>query len=152
MASSSLAKQARTFVDFFVPGVPVQEGNISFGKGHSYHREGDRLQAWRNAIAEAALIASRRPVVSGATFVLWAGPVELDLYFTYKVRTKRDRGQPKITRPDLSKLTRAVEDALTGILWQDDAQIAQLDVFKGYVEEDEEPGLSVNAALLEWHR
>src|SRR3990167_4594884 len=118
----------RTFIDFFVPGVPVQEGNIAFGNGHSYHREGDRLKTWRESIAVLALEATRRPMLPHVMdWAIWTGPVELHLSFTYKVRTKRDYDQPKVTRPDLSKLVRAVEDALTGVLWVDDDQITVIE-------------------------
>ncbi len=37
-----------------------------------------------------------------------------------------------IVRPDCSKLLRAAEDALTGLVYRDDAQIVDLDVHKRY--------------------
>jgi Holliday junction resolvase RusA-like endonuclease len=37
--------------------------------------------------------------------------------------------------PDLDKLARAILDALTGIVWRDDAQVVRLDVEKIYHEE-----------------
>lgn len=122
-----------------VPGVPVQEGNISFGKGHSYHREGKRLDAWRDAVAIYAKAARQGDP--------WQGAIDLMLTFAYKQRTKRDYGQPKLTRPDLSKLVRAVEDALTGIVYVDDNQVVQLIANKRYVDVGEEPGLTLRAYL-----
>jgi Holliday junction resolvase RusA-like endonuclease len=38
------------------------------------------------------------------------------------------------TRPDALKLARAVEDALTGVLWADDAQITEEQLYKRYGE------------------
>lgn len=35
-------------------------------------------------------------------------------------------------RPDLTKMLRALEDALTGVVWRDDAQVVHLDVVKAY--------------------
>lgn len=35
-------------------------------------------------------------------------------------------------KPDATKLTRCLEDALTGVVWADDAQIAKQEVFKVY--------------------
>lgn len=133
---------------FSVAGLPVQEGNISFGKnGQAYHREGDRLQQWRTDIGWAAkqdhltrITPEKRP---------WAGPVEVCLYFTYKASRKAQRGTYKDTRPDIDKLTRAALDALTGVLFKDDAQVARLEVWKTYVDEDELAGLTVNARALE---
>ncbi len=37
-----------------------------------------------------------------------------------------------VTKPDATKLWRCVEDALTGIVWRDDAQIVQQQVSKSY--------------------
>jgi Holliday junction resolvase RusA-like endonuclease len=39
-----------------------------------------------------------------------------------------------LTRPDLDKLTRGVLDALTGVLWQDDAQVVELVAAKLYAD------------------
>jgi crossover junction endodeoxyribonuclease RusA len=37
-------------------------------------------------------------------------------------------------RPDLDKLTRAVGDALTGVLWRDDSQVVSIEASKWYAE------------------
>jgi Holliday junction resolvase RusA-like endonuclease len=48
------------------------------------------------------------------------------------------------------KLARAVEDALTGVLWRDDAQIAIEQLSKHYAERDEPERVRVRVeALLE---
>ena len=39
-----------------------------------------------------------------------------------------------VTRPDVGKLARAVEDALTGIVWEDDAQIVDQTATKSYID------------------
>lgn len=46
-----------------------------------------------------------------------------------------------VTRPDVLKLTRAVEDALTGIIWVDDSQIVRESLSKNY--SDRGPGVWV---------
>lgn len=69
------------------------------------------------------------------------GPLEVSLYFTMpRPRghfTKRGDLRPSAplyptTRPDRSKLCRAVEDAATGLLWRDDSQIICGSTTKGY--------------------
>jgi Holliday junction resolvase RusA-like endonuclease len=45
------------------------------------------------------------------------------------------------TKPDATKLLRGVEDALTGIIWRDDAQIVTQFVTKRY---GDTPGVQVN--------
>jgi Holliday junction resolvase RusA-like endonuclease len=54
-------------------------------------------------------------------------------------------GAPRypITKPDATKMLRAVEDAMTGIAWLDDAQIVRQVVTKRYAESDEKPGAKV---------
>jgi len=42
----------------------------------------------------------------------------------------------KSTKPDLSKLVRCVEDALTGVLWRDDAQVVVIHAGKRYATSD----------------
>ncbi len=57
-------------------------------------------------------------------------------------------GAPKLPtpRPDALKLARAVEDALTGILYADDAAVCELAVAKTY---GREPGVRIQAWRLE---
>jgi len=80
---------------------------------------------WKNAVASAA-----RDAYQGA---LLDGPLRLSLCF-YRPRPKghfgakgmnaKGRGSIAPTmKPDCTKLIRGVEDALTGIIWRDDAQI-----------------------------
>lgn len=138
----------KSFVDFTVQGTIVQEGNIAFSRqGRGYHREGERLKGWREQIVFAA-----RQEYKG---IPWTGPVEVSLYFTYKPPRKAVSEQPKYTRPDADKLARAALDALTGILWNDDAQVTHLEVYKAYGQwapagdgGSEETNLTVNAMRL----
>jgi len=69
-----------------------------------------------------------------------AGPVALEMTFTLvrppSVSPKR-RPQPTV-KPDVSKLFRCAEDAMTGIVWHDDAQVTEATVRKIY---GETPGL-----------
>ena len=81
-----------------------------------------------------------------ADFELVRGPVELTLTF-YRVRPKghygsgRNAGVVKdsapeypTTRPDALKLARAVEDALTNVLYADDSQIVDEHLHKRFGE------------------
>jgi len=55
-------------------------------------------------------------------------------------RLRKDASSFVIRRPDLDKLCRAVLDALTGVVWVDDALIAQLAAVKCY---DDAPGVLI---------
>ena len=106
-----------------------------------------RLKAWRKAITEAAREA-------------WAGrppldqPIELGARFLFerpKSHLKKAGGLRKgapMTKqdpPDLSKLVRALEDALTDAgVWSDDGRVCRYrQMFKGYTRDPGELGADV---------
>ena len=77
---------------------------------------------------------------------LFTGPVKLCLTF-FRPRPTSHFGSGRnalvlkesapalpTTRPDATKLTRAVEDSLKGIVWRDDSQVTSLEVGKRYGE------------------
>jgi Holliday junction resolvase RusA-like endonuclease len=54
------------------------------------------------------------------------------------------RRQPwPTTRPDLLKLARAIEDALTGVVYRDDALIVQERLVKDYARDGEAPHVRI---------
>jgi Holliday junction resolvase RusA-like endonuclease len=82
---------------------------------------------WKNSVRKAGRDAYRGAVLRG--------PIRLTLRFV-RVRPKGHYGTGRnaalvkagadphpITKPDVLKLARGVEDALTGVCWADDAQI-----------------------------
>lgn len=124
---------------FEVRGKPVTQGSM-----RAYLPKGSRFPVvthanpktaeWRNLVAmEARRVAPATP---------WLGPVKITLVF----RLQRPKGHyhPKSgelradaarhpsSPPDASKLLRAVEDALTGLIYRDDAQIVHAVVWKQY--------------------
>jgi len=57
------------------------------------------------------------------------------------------------TKPDRNNLEKAVEDALTGILWRDDCQVCQGPVSKRYARPGEACGAHVTVEILgEWQQ
>jgi len=82
------------------------------------------------------------------------GPLELSLYFTVPRpsghlgrRGLRPSAPPYPARkPDVTKLVRAVEDAATGLLWHDDAQIVTQAAAKRY---GDRPGVVIHCRRLE---
>lgn len=93
-----------------------------------------KAKPWQNTVAQTA--AS-----------VWTGPLldePLILYVTFQIPRPAGHfgkrglrpGAPEFpaVRPDLLKLTRAVEDALTGVLWRDDALIVYEMLTKRYGE------------------
>jgi Holliday junction resolvase RusA-like endonuclease len=73
------------------------------------------------------------------------GPVELRVAAAYPwpkrySRRKREANSWRISRPDYDNIAKIIGDALNGIAWIDDAQIAKATVEKFF---EDEPGLTV---------
>ena len=99
------------------------------------------LKRWRTAVAWAARVAHRGAPIAG------------DLALSVTFRTTRPatvkRARPSV-KPDLSKLIRALEDALTGIVWVDDSQVVRYDAIeKVYALPGQKPGAHVVVKVLE---
>ena len=131
-------------VTFFCPGVPVAGGSKRFvGIGKNTGRAilvdagGVRNKAWRSVVATVGAGA-----MEGRQLLHGALRVEFDFVLPRAKGHFGKRGllgaAPKypLTRPDCSKLIRAVEDALTKVVWADDAQIVQQVGTKRYAGED----------------
>jgi len=56
-----------------------------------------------------------------------------------KERSEIDNGKtvPKTTKPDIDNLTKAILDALNGIVWKDDAQVTQINIQKIWSAKDQ---------------
>lgn len=136
-------------IAFFVRGLARPQGNHRTGQradGSLYTYDSTRgLDAWREAIAIEALAARRLAKKQCAD-----GPVELDVTFHLpRPQRLRDKTPPHTTKPDVSKLVRAVEDALTGVLYADDARIVQLTCSKRYAAPGDLTGVSITCRELE---
>lgn len=135
-------------LEFVVRGIPVPQGSV-----HAIARggralvvsttRGGRLDDWRRAIAAAARDEiGDRPILEG--------PVAIRARFAWP-RPKSHRSSSgslrasapveKTTPPDLDKVARGLLDALTGVVFRDDAQVIRLDVGKAY--DDATPGVVV---------
>src|SRR5208283_2844737 len=78
------------------------------------------LKSWRQEVTTAALEARPKgfPLPSGH-------PVYLAVVFYFApLKSKKDKSGWKSTRPDVDKLLRAVQDALSGVAYDDDSQVA----------------------------
>ena len=53
-------------------------------------------------------------------------------------------------KPDLTKLLRSTEDALTKIAWHDDAQIIRQSINKRYEDGVDKPGAIISVIEIEW--
>ena len=132
-------------VTFTVAGHPVTQGSKQAirrrdGRISMIESGGDRLTQWRHAINDEA-----RHVTNGGSPV--AGPVAIEAHFTIPKPAsapKRRRTWPIKTRSgDLDKLARAALDAMTGVIYDDDAQVVDLHVTKDWADPDRPPGVTI---------
>lgn len=138
-SAATVAERRRSEVSFAVYGLAQPAGSKTAGRskdGRMFVRDdAKRSRPWKTQVAQAAGEA-----VNGAG--LLDGALELSVIFTvprpkghYGARGLRPSAPEHPTkRPDITKLLRAVEDACTGIVWRDDAQIVHQHARKRYGE------------------
>lgn len=141
-------------VRFTVLGTPVPQGSKSafVVKGRAVIAEANRarLMPYRAAVAAAAAEAmdGRAQLAGPLRLHLWLGFPRPKAHYrtgSHAGELRADAPAYVATRPDASKVVRAVEDALTGIVYHDDAQLAVLVVSKHYADQ---PATVVDVSAL----
>jgi crossover junction endodeoxyribonuclease RusA len=130
-------------VEFTVLGEPQPKGSKTIvqqrGRRPRVIEDNPETLPWRQAVAAAALAA-----MNGRQ--LRSGPLRLRAVFVFPrpaghwgTGRNESRLKPSAplycrTRPDVDKLLRAVGDALTGVVFRDDAQLVDVRAEKHYGE------------------
>jgi len=98
------------------------------------------LKGWEQLVAETAnralgaLPEAERGVLQNGVFVTAAFYLPRPQRFLIEKWARPGAPvPPHETRPDLDKLARGVLDALSGVVWSNDAQVARLTAMKSYV-------------------
>lgn len=133
---------------FWAPGKPQAQGS-KVKTRWSMREENSELGPWRERVALAAShVFDQHP---GWRMAGQGEPLLMRLEFI----RPRPKGHPKsytkpcTTTPDLDKQIRAICDALTNVVYHDDAQIVEFGrVVKRYAEIDEPPGVNVEIERL----
>lgn len=96
-----------------------------------------KAEGWKKTVAKTAryTLIGKPPLT---------GPLGVRMVFTVE-RPKSVRRRFPTVKPDVLKLARSTEDALTGIVWVDDAQIVREIIEKRY---GPEPGCEVTAWVI----
>jgi Holliday junction resolvase RusA-like endonuclease len=131
-------------IQFFVPGKPAPAGSKTAFVNPKTNRPivtdaSKRSRPWKNAVAAEAMIAMEGREMFGRDV-----PVGVEFNFCFD-RPKGHMGtgrnadklkpsapQEHTKTPDALKLARAVEDALTGIVYHDDSVIVEERITKQY--------------------
>ena len=139
-------------ISFFVPGLPVaqprQRHRVAFvgnrAVAQNYTPKTDPVQTWKATIR---LIAGCQ-----AEPGMWEGPLQLRASFVFprpKSKTrKKNEGEWKASKPDWDNLGKALCDALNGVLWRDDAQLAFVSIGKSIAGDGEPVGVKVQVEKL----
>jgi Holliday junction resolvase RusA-like endonuclease len=135
-------------VEVFVPGEPAPGGSkrAFVVNGRAVVKDDCRRNGpWRDRVASFAREAHPGPPLEGPlaltmTFVL-ARPKGHYGAGRHSGRVRPSAPAHPTVKPDTTKLVRAAEDALTGVLWRDDTQIVRQTAAKRYACPGEAPGL-----------
>jgi Holliday junction resolvase RusA-like endonuclease len=138
-------------LNFTVVGVAQTKGSargfVVAGKNSGKARaiitnDNPKAKGWQQTIANCASLELRRAEHAGLHF---SGGVALDVTF-YLPRPKRLLKKKwaavdvaHITRPDADKALRVVKDALSKVVWNDDAQVTDVVARKRYCAAGEFP-------------
>jgi len=118
-------------ISFFVPGIPAPGGskrgiyNAKLGRTLIFENNPEKNRNWRASVALAASEAMKGrepfngPIALYVTFVM----PRPKSHFNSKGVLKDSAPDMHTKKPDLLKITRSTEDAMTGIVWKDDALI-----------------------------
>lgn len=134
--------RAFQLVEFFVPGIPVQQGSKSAfvnrhtGRASVTDQNKAKLRPWRQTVTALAAQEFSGDRVEGPVLIV----AEFRFLRPGSV-SARKRPMPSV-KPDLDKLARALLDAIgdAGTVWRDDAQVVEAHISKVYAER---PGVLV---------
>lgn len=139
-------------IEFFVPGKPQPAGSkkgFARGRHVSIVDANDKSKPWQATVALFASEAYSGPLLEG--------PIAVTFVFFHErpkghYGTGRNAGVLKdwapiapTGKPDVLKLARGVEDALSGVVYRDDAQIVDETLYDRY---GATPGVSVSIQVI----
>jgi Holliday junction resolvase RusA-like endonuclease len=132
---------------YFVPGEPVAQPRPKATRQGDFIRMIEApskhpIHPWKAALRQDSTraMAGRAPVDFPIYLeLLFVMPRPSDLRTTKKLALVI----PHTKRPDLDNCLKAVEDAMTGIVWRDDSLVSTAWLRKRYVLADEGPGVHI---------
>lgn len=123
------AYMTRPLVAFTVPGKPVAWQRAGFAGGQGFYTKPE-TRAYQKVIQQIAALHFR------GTPPLADNAIILNVTI-HRARPKRKPLPPvPITRPDIDNIAKTVADALNGLIYHDDGQIADMHVRKIWADAD----------------
>lgn len=141
---------SRRAVAFQVPGKPVGKGRPRATKRgkHIALYTPEKTVSYESTVALAASQAmSGRQLIAGPVYVLMSIVLPVPRSWSQRKQNEALAGVlVPTTKPDMDNVIKAVFDAINGVVWNDDAQVADLRVTRRY---GGTPGVSVIVSVLE---
>lgn len=135
-------------LDVFVAGVPAPQGSIKAiihkhtGRAVAIKDNNRTQKAWRELVRRTVALSWRgRPPADGSV------TIRCDFVMPRPLATPLRRTPPAIRKPDGDKLERAVWDALTGVVWVDDARVTDWAGSKRLAEIGQASGCRIRVAI-----
>lgn len=125
-------------ISFFVPGKPQAQGS-KVKTTWGMREMNKELGPWRERVALVAHEAKSQDQL----FIEGEVAVELQFVLYRPTHAPKTKLLPGTKKPDLDKLIRGVLDALTQVLWSDDAQVTKVIATKRVADHGETPGVHV---------
>lgn len=113
-------------LEFEVYGVPIPQGSKNVYRGRLVEAQGAKLKIWREEVKTAAANHYIGEPLEG--------PIRLEVTF-WMPRPKTVKRDLPTVPPDADKLLRGCNDALTGTIFVDDAQVVDCLLQKRYADE-----------------
>lgn len=142
-------------IEFTAAGSPAPQGSKRHVGGGRMIESSKHVKPWRDAVRADALLARQAWARAHGAWVPLDEPLTVDMVFTVPKPAsapKRRRTWP-MRMPDVSKLARSTEDALTDAgIWRDDARVVEYGrLAKVYPGEDVD-ALSSPGAVIRVYR
>lgn len=142
-------KRSDPLARIMVRGEPVPAGRPRFTRqGHAFDPK--RSRQYKMMVHEVAAMQYHGPVLSDMALA-----VKIDIYrpiqksVSHKEHDRRLSGEHRpIVKPDTSNYVKLIEDALTGVIWEDDNLIVSLTADKYY---SDEPRIEVTVTEANGH-
>jgi Holliday junction resolvase RusA-like endonuclease len=133
----------------YISGDPAAQGSkrmVRLKNGRTVLLEqSKRVKPWREQVAAAAR-AARCPMRDGDIAMYARVRLARPASHLRKDGSVKPSAPARPGRMDVDKIARSICDALTGIAWQDDRQVACLAIERVWCEEREVPGAVVSIA------
>lgn len=143
-------------IDVFVPGQPVTKGSTK-----AFMPKGGRFPVVKqdNSADQKAWVAHvRHEVLAAWDHPTHRGPHDTPFALDVEFVLPRRSGAPKsytpehTRKPDIDKLTRAIMDSLSKVVWVDDSRVIDSHEHKREAAPGETPGARIRIAILPTRR